>query len=30
MDRNFLRGLLGNAVNALLAGAAYNLKMRFR
>ena len=30
MDRNFLRGLLGDAVNALLAGAAYNLKMRLR
>ena len=30
MDRNFLRGLLGDAVNALLAGAAYHLKMRLR
>jgi IS5 family transposase len=28
MARNFLRGILGDAVNALLAGAAFNLKMR--
>jgi IS5 family transposase len=30
LDRNFLSGILGDAVNALLAGAAYNLKMRLR
>jgi len=30
MDRNFLLYLLCDAVNALLAGAAYNLKMRLR
>jgi len=30
MDRNFLRGLLCVAVNTLLAGATYNLKMRWR
>lgn len=28
MARNFLSGILGDAVNALLAGAAFNLKMR--
>jgi IS5 family transposase len=30
MNRNFLSGILGDAVNALLAGAAYNIKMRLR
>lgn len=28
MGRNFLSGVLGDAVNALLAGAAFNIKMR--
>lgn len=28
MARNFLSGIIGDAVNALLAGAAFNLKMR--
>ena len=28
MQRNYLSGVLGDAVNALLAGAAFNLKMR--
>ena len=28
MNRNFLRGVVGDAVNAILAGAAFNLKMR--
>lgn len=28
MARNYLSGVLGDAVNALMAGAAYNLKMR--
>lgn len=30
LSRNYLSGTLGDAVNALLAGAAYNLKMRLR
>jgi IS5 family transposase len=30
MDRNFLSGTLGDEVNALLAGAAWNMKMRLR
>jgi len=30
MDHSFLRGLLGCAVTAPLAGAAYNLKLRLR
>lgn len=30
LGRNFLSGIVGDAVNALLAGAAYNMKMRMR
>lgn len=30
MRRNFLSGLVGDAVNALLAAAAFNIKMRLR
>ena len=30
LDRNFLSGIEGDVVNALLAGAAWNLKMRLR
>lgn len=30
LDRNFLSGTLGDAFNALMAGAAYNLRMRLR
>jgi hypothetical protein len=30
MDRNFLSGTLGDEVNAMLAGAAWNMKMRLR
>ena len=30
MRRNYLSAVLGDAVNALLAGAAFNLRMRLR
>jgi IS5 family transposase len=30
LDRNFLSGIEGDVVNTLLAGAAWNLKMRLR
>jgi transposase, IS5 family len=30
LGRNFLAGVIGDAVNALLAGAAHNIKMRLR
>ena len=30
LDRNFLSGTLGDAFNALVAGAAYNLRIRLR
>lgn len=30
LDRNFLSGTLGDALNALMAGAAYNFRIRLR
>jgi IS5 family transposase len=30
LDRNFLSGTLGDAFNALMAGAAYNIRIRLR